>query len=371
MHRARAPFEADGRTLPRGLLRGTDAAAGERLRQVAPRAPALSRPARVAGRPAAAALRRDRAHPAAAPRGGGGRRGHAFRRRPRARRGGRASCPGRVEGAGPRLRPRPQERRPRGPRPAAARRASRCAGRSRPSRTPAARSRRGRCSCRPRPGPCLAPARRRARASWRRLVARRPRGPRACAPRAWASTSRGSPRWTRAGRASCSRSRWASPTRPSTTPTSAQGGCASASTRSCCPTSPPPHILERPRAGHDARRVHGRPRQAGGRGAARRSWRRAGPWWPSTPPRASRSTQLALPVKNALAGDAPPDFFCPGAILKSAGRRRPSPLGHGLPETLPVWFESPAFDAAGGTVVAALRGRGPAALGLAPRRALG
>jgi len=62
--------------------------------------------------------------------------------------------------------------------------------------------------------------------------------------------------------------------------------------------------------------------------------------------------QLSLPVKNALAGDAPSVFFCPGSILK-ARVDATHPLGQGLPETLPLWFEgSPAFEAAGGTVVA-------------------
>jgi hypothetical protein len=62
--------------------------------------------------------------------------------------------------------------------------------------------------------------------------------------------------------------------------------------------------------------------------------------------------QLSLPVKNVVAGDAPSVFFCPGSILK-ARVDATHPLGQGLPETLTLWFEgSPAFEAAGGTVVA-------------------
>jgi ribosomal protein L18 len=62
--------------------------------------------------------------------------------------------------------------------------------------------------------------------------------------------------------------------------------------------------------------------------------------------------QLRLPVKNALAGVGPAAFFCPGSILKVRVEPAP-PLGHGLPETTPVWFEgSPAFEVERGTVVA-------------------
>ncbi len=61
--------------------------------------------------------------------------------------------------------------------------------------------------------------------------------------------------------------------------------------------------------------------------------------------------QLALPVKNALAGVEPSAFYCPGSIL---GTRADTthPLAQGLPETTPVWFEgSPAFEAEAGQVV--------------------
>jgi hypothetical protein len=54
--------------------------------------------------------------------------------------------------------------------------------------------------------------------------------------------------------------------------------------------------------------------------------------------------QLALPVKNALAGVAPSDFYCPGSILATRADAT-QPLAHGLPETTPVWCEgSPAFE---------------------------
>ena len=61
--------------------------------------------------------------------------------------------------------------------------------------------------------------------------------------------------------------------------------------------------------------------------------------------------QLQLPVRNALAGVEPADFFCPGSIL-AARADAAHPLAHGLPETTPVWFEgSPAFEVEKGTVV--------------------
>ena len=61
---------------------------------------------------------------------------------------------------------------------------------------------------------------------------------------------------------------------------------------------------------------------------------------------------LGLKVKDALAGVTAKDFYCPGSILgASVDTRRP--LAHGLPETLPVWFEgSPAFEAEAGSVLA-------------------
>jgi hypothetical protein len=54
--------------------------------------------------------------------------------------------------------------------------------------------------------------------------------------------------------------------------------------------------------------------------------------------------ELRLPVKNALAGVPPADFYCPGSIL-AARADLAHPLAHGLPERTPVWFEgSPAFE---------------------------
>ena len=61
--------------------------------------------------------------------------------------------------------------------------------------------------------------------------------------------------------------------------------------------------------------------------------------------------QLGLPVRNALAGVAPSDFYGPGSIL-AATADATSPLAHGLPARTPVWFEgSPAFEADRGSVV--------------------
>jgi Zinc carboxypeptidase len=62
--------------------------------------------------------------------------------------------------------------------------------------------------------------------------------------------------------------------------------------------------------------------------------------------------QLALPVRDVLTGVDPAKFFGPGTILSV--RADPSqPLAQGLPEALPIWFDrSPAFEADTGTVVA-------------------
>jgi hypothetical protein len=61
--------------------------------------------------------------------------------------------------------------------------------------------------------------------------------------------------------------------------------------------------------------------------------------------------ELRLPVKNALAGVSPVDFFCPGSIL-AARADATHPLAHGLAETTPVWFEgSPAFEVDSGATV--------------------
>ena len=61
--------------------------------------------------------------------------------------------------------------------------------------------------------------------------------------------------------------------------------------------------------------------------------------------------QLALPVKNVLAGLDPSAFYCPGSILGTKADAT-QPLAQGLPERTPVWFEgSPAFEVEKGTVV--------------------
>jgi len=69
--------------------------------------------------------------------------------------------------------------------------------------------------------------------------------------------------------------------------------------------------------------------------------------------------QLGLPVRNALAGVAPSDFYCPGSILAAAADAT-SPLAHGLLDETPVWFEgSPAFEADRGSVVLRYGDRDP------------
>jgi hypothetical protein len=62
--------------------------------------------------------------------------------------------------------------------------------------------------------------------------------------------------------------------------------------------------------------------------------------------------QLELPVRDVLADVEPEEFYCPGSILRV--RTDPTlPLVHGLPEALPIWFESsPAFEVDGGVAVA-------------------
>jgi hypothetical protein len=62
--------------------------------------------------------------------------------------------------------------------------------------------------------------------------------------------------------------------------------------------------------------------------------------------------ELALPVRDALAGVGSSSFFCPGSILE-ARVDTAVPLAHGLPEPVPIWFEgSPAFEVQRGTVAA-------------------
>ncbi len=62
--------------------------------------------------------------------------------------------------------------------------------------------------------------------------------------------------------------------------------------------------------------------------------------------------QLDLPVRNVLAEVDPRAFFCPGSILR-VRTDSSRPLAHGLPEALPIWFQSsPAFEADAAVVVA-------------------
>ncbi len=62
--------------------------------------------------------------------------------------------------------------------------------------------------------------------------------------------------------------------------------------------------------------------------------------------------ELDLPVREVLDGVDPDEFYCPGSILRV--RTDPgSPLAHGLPGELPVWFQSsPAFETNVGVVAA-------------------
>jgi hypothetical protein len=67
---------------------------------------------------------------------------------------------------------------------------------------------------------------------------------------------------------------------------------------------------------------------------------------------------LALPVRDVVVGLEPATFFCPGSILQVRVDEK-APLGHGLPDPLPIWFEgSPVFEG-GGTVVARYEAANP------------
>ena len=122
-----------------------------------------------------------------------------------------------------------------------------------------------------------------------RAVRAEPRDRSASTDPGWASTAPGSRRSTRAGRASSSRRRWASPTRRCTTARCGPDGCASGSTPSSSPTRRPPRSSTATRKARCRRSTRegsaprGRPRCARSSRAAVRSW-------PSTRPRASRST---------------------------------------------------------------------------------
>ncbi len=67
---------------------------------------------------------------------------------------------------------------------------------------------------------------------------------------------------------------------------------------------------------------------------------------------------LHLPVRDVVAGIEPASFFCPGSILQVRVDHE-NPLGHGLPNPLPIWFEnSPAFEG-DGVVVARYEAANP------------
>ena len=121
------PLRGRRTALPGRILHSKDAAAVQSLRQAAPGAAAVSRPAPEPRRPPRAALRRHRPHPPPAHGRGRGGRAQALHRRPRAR-GRGLSRRGRHVGKRPLHRPRPQDRRARGAGPDAARRGSRALG---------------------------------------------------------------------------------------------------------------------------------------------------------------------------------------------------------------------------------------------------
>jgi len=67
------------------------------------------------------------------------------------------------------------------------------------------------------------------------------------------------------------------------------------------------------------------------------------------------SRDLGLPVTDRLQGVERDAFFAPGSILRVQLDLR-QPLAHGLPESLPIWFEhGPAFDLEGTKAVAVAR----------------
>ncbi len=56
---------------------------------------------------------------------------------------------------------------------------------------------------------------------------------------------------------------------------------------------------------------------------------------------------LDLPVRDVVDNTEPEAFYCPGSILE-VQIDHTTPLGHGLPDTLPIWFErSPVFEGQG------------------------
>ena len=111
------------------------------------------------------------------------------------------------------------------------------------------------------------------------------------------------------------------------------------------------HPPRRPRAGIAARGVHGRP---GAKGVAALAdfVERGGTLVALDSAAGLVIRQMDLPVRDVLAEVDPGEFFCPGSILRV--RTDPSrPLVHGLPEALPIWFQSsPAFEADASAVAA-------------------
>ena len=293
--RAEAPFEAGGpRASPPGahvvLMAQPFSAFAKSLLE----RQQLSRPPAVPGRPAAAALRRHRAHAAPADGRRRGRRARAVPRRARAGDGGaRGARPGRR--ARPLAGARPQDRRPRGAGPAAAGGRRRALGHGARSPTDGRRfARRHAAGARRRRAPKLE-----ALARELGVVARRcrapPRRPAPAHARASACTSPGSPRWTRAGRASSSSTRWASTTRRCTTRTCGRATLRDALRRDRAAGPERRRDRQRPRAGRAAARST---RAASARRASRRSRRsskRAARWSRSTAPPSCRWPTSASP----------------------------------------------------------------------------
>ena len=338
------------------------------LREDAARAAGLPGPARVRGRAAQAALRRDRAHAAAA----AGRRG---RRRRGALR--RAELEPLADGA----RDGRDASRARGPRFALghtsgdlvalarllARRRPRCAGRSRRSTRAAAATRRARCSCPPPAG-----ARSSATAAELGIVARSV-ARRASQPRAADAARRPLPllgpvdgRGLDALRVREGDGRPVPDAR--TTRTCARAACASASTRSCCPTSRPRRMRDGHAEGTMPEEYTGGLGEAGA--AALRAFVEAGGTLVALDTAAAYAIELfGLPLKNALAGLDSKTFFCPGSILRAsvdatlAARPRAAGAPAGLVRGARRHSRTPARHGR-----RALRRGGPAAVGLPARR---
>ena len=312
VQRARAPFEAGGPRLPGRGLRGPHAAAVQRLRQVAPGATALSGPPRARGGP--------RSGPTTSPPTRcrccwASRWSRSPRRSPptSSRSTPRGVPAGSRRGRRPAPGARPRQRRARAPSAACCERGVTVRWALEPfddgGRSFAA-------------GTLLVPgaARRlveRARERARRRGARPSppsRAPCASGGRASASTSRGCRRWTRAGRASSSRSRLGVDYETLHDARRARGAPARALRRHRPARPAVLRAPERARGRGDAGRVHGRPGSGGGE---RRCGRFVEDGRHARGPRlglaASRSTSCGLPVRNALAGREPTDVLLPRA----------------------------------------------------------